>query len=97
MAAIATVLVMKPKLMVLDEPTASLDPGNRRMIIRTMNELKQTKLIASHDLDMIYDTCSRVILLRDGEIAADGRREEILKDRGLLEENHLERPLRFQA
>ena len=97
MAAIATVLAMKPKLMVLDEPTASLDPGNRRMIIRTMNELKQTKLIASHDLDMIYDTCSRVILLREGKIAADGRREEILKDRGLLEENHLELPLRFQA
>ena len=96
-AAIATVLAMQPKLLVLDEPTASLDPANRRMIIRTMNSLQQTKLITSHDLDMIYDTCSRVIVLHDGRVAADGKRDEILKNRTLLEANHLELPLRFQG
>ena len=93
MAAIATILAMEPEAILMDEPTAALDPYNRRIVINTIRDLKQTKLITSHDLDMILDTCERVILLSDGQIVADGPAETILRDRRLLEENRMELPL----
>ena len=96
MAAIATVLAMDPDTMLMDEPTSALDPCNRRMVIDTIRELPNTKLVASHDLDMILDTCRRVILLNTGRIAADGPASEILQNRTLLEKNRLELPLRYQ-
>lgn len=96
MAAIATVLAMEPKVLLMDEPTSTLDPYNRRLVINTIKGLKQTKIITSHDLDMIYDTCSKVIVLWDGKIAAMGTCEEILKNRQLLEKYRLELPYRFQ-
>ena len=65
---------------------------NRRIVIHTIRSLPQTKLITSHDLDMILDTCGRVILLSDGRIAADGPAEEILRDRALLEAHRMELP-----
>ena len=95
MAAIATILAMEPEAILMDEPSSALDPYNRRIIINTIRALRQTKLITSHDLDMILDTCDRVILLSDGRIAADGPAEELLRDRDLLEANHMELPLRF--
>ena len=93
MAAIATILAMEPEAILMDEPTSALDPYNRRIVINTIRELPQTKLITSHDLDMILDTCERVILLSDGHIAADGPADKILRDRALLEANHMELPL----
>ncbi len=93
MAAIATVLAMEPEAVLMDEPTSALDPWNRRLIINTIRSLPQTRLITSHDLDMILDTCDRVILLSGGEIAADGPADEILRDRALLEANRMELPL----
>ena len=93
MAAIATVLAMEPEAILMDEPTSALDPYNRRIVINTIRELKQTKLITSHDLDMILDTCDRVILLSDGKIAADGDAQVILRDRALLEQHRMELPL----
>ena len=93
MAAIATILAMEPEAILMDEPSSALDPCNRRLIINTIRALPQTRLIASHDLDMIRDTCERVILLSDGRIAADGPAETILRDRALLEENRMELPL----
>ena len=93
MAAIATILAMGPEAVLMDEPTSALDPYNRRIVINTIRSMKQTRIITSHDLDMILDTCERVILLSDGKIAADGKAEEILRDRELLEANHLELPL----
>ena len=93
MAAIATILAMEPETILMDEPTSALDPYNRRIVINTIRGLPQTKLISSHDLDMILDTCSRVILLSDGRIAVDGPAGEILRDRALLEAHHLELPL----
>ena len=92
MAAIATILAMEPEAILMDEPTAALDPYNRRIIINTIRELKQTKLITSHDLDMILDTCSRVLLLSGGALVADGIAEEILRDQALLEANRMELP-----
>ena len=93
MAAIATILAMEPDAILMDEPTSALDPYNRRMVINTIRELGQTKLITSHDLDMIYDTCDRAILLSEGSIIADGAVSEILRDRTLLESHRMELPL----
>ena len=93
MAAVAAILAMEPEAVLMDEPTSGLDPYNRRLIIRTVRGMRETKLIASHDLDMILDCCGRVILLSEGRIAADGRAEDVLRDRALLEANHLELPL----
>ena len=93
MAAIATVLAMEPEAILMDEPTSALDPYNRRIVINTIRELEQTKLITSHDLDMILDTCDRVILLSNGAIAADGAAQDILRDRSLLERHRMELPL----
>lgn len=92
MAAIATILAMEPKVMLMDEPSAALDPRNRRALINSLNALPVTKVIASHDLDMILETCDRVILISQGRIAADGPAEEILRNRELLERNNLELP-----
>lgn len=96
LASIAVVLAMNPQMLLLDEPTNGLDPYNRRKVINILKEIPQTKLIASHDLDLIYDTCGRVLLMSDGKIIADGKTEEILKNKELLESYHLELPLRFQ-
>lgn len=93
MAAIATILAMEPEILLMDEPSTALDPCNRRRVINTVCSLPQTMVIASHDLDMVLDTCSRVILLSGGEIAADGPADAILRDRELLEMNRMELPL----
>ena len=95
MAAIATILAMEPEAILMDEPTSALDPYNRRIVINTIKGLPQTRLIASHDLDMILDTCDRVILISGGRIAADGPVREILTDRELLEANRMELPFCF--
>lgn len=97
MAAIATILAMEPEMILMDEPSTALDPVNRRTVIHTINKLPQTKLIASHDLDMILDTCQRVILLSHGSIVADGDAEAILQNKELLEANRMELPFCLQG
>ena len=97
MAAIATILAMEPEMILMDEPSTALDPVNRRTVINTIGRLPQTKLIASHDLDMILDTCQRVILLSHGAIVADGDAETILRDKALLENNRMELPFCLQG
>ncbi len=96
-AALAAVLVMKPELLVMDEPTSDLDPRNRRMLIGLLNDLQTTKLTVSHDLDFIWETCQRVCIMNKGKIVADGPTKQILADRELLESNGLELPLRLQG
>ena len=97
MAAIATILAMEPEVILMDEPSTALDPVNRRTVINTIHRLPQTKLIASHDLDMILDPCQRVILLSHGKIVADGSADAILRDRALLEANRMELPFCLQG
>ena len=92
MAAIATILAMEPEAVLMDEPSSALDPCNRRRVINIIRELPQTKLITSHDLDMILDTCERVILLSGGCIVADGPADVILRDKALLEAHRMELP-----
>lgn len=98
LAAIAGILALQQDegVILMDEPSASLDPANRENLIQVIKELKGTKLLASHDLDFIYDTCERTVLLSDGKIAYDGATKEILRDRELLENNGLRLPLSFR-
>ncbi len=93
LASIATVLSMKPDILIFDEPTIALDPRNRRKFIEVLNSLSGTKIVASHDLDLIYDTCKKTILISDGKIIKNGLTKEILNDKELLENNGLELPL----
>ena len=93
LASIATVLALRPDVLLLDEPTLALDPRNRRMVIRALGDLPCAKLIATHDLDFVLDSCSRVIVMSGGRIVAEGAPADILQNRELLESNGLELPL----
>lgn len=95
LASIATVLSTDCSLMLMDEPSVSLDPRNRRVLIDVVNSLPCAKLIASHDLDFIYDTCPRTILISEGKVAAAGETVSLLRDKSLLEAHGLELPLSF--
>lgn len=97
LVSIATILSMTPDIILMDEPSIALDPKNRRNLIHILNSFEHLKIIASHDLDMILDTCKRTILMRDGKIVCDGPTEEILTNKTLLEENSLELPLCMQG
>ncbi len=91
--AIASVIAMQPEILVMDEPASSLDPRSRRQLINLLNAFDHTKIVASHDLDFILETCERCIIVRDGRVMADGAAETVLADKTLLEENNLELPL----
>lgn len=96
MVSIATILSMTPDIILMDEPSIALDPKNRRRLIHILNEFDHLKIIASHDLDMILDTCNRVILIDEGRIIRDGAAKEILTDKDLLESHGLELPFCMQ-
>jgi cobalt/nickel transport system ATP-binding protein len=91
--AIASVLSMSPDILVMDEPTSSLDPRSRRRLIELLKTFKHTKIIATHDLDMALDLCPRTIVLHRGLVTADGKTEEILRNEELLRTSSLEKPL----
>jgi cobalt/nickel transport system ATP-binding protein len=96
-AAIATVLAMSPDILVMDEPSAGLDPRTRRQLIALLGRFEHTKIIATHDLDLIADLCERTIVLHEGRIAADGPTQSVFSDAALLAESRLEPPLRMQG
>ncbi|MEA5092416.1 Cobalt import ATP-binding protein CbiO [bioreactor metagenome] len=85
MAALATVLVMEPSIMLFDEPTAFLDPKARRILLSVLNGLQHTKIIATHDLMFAAETCKRSVLLKDGSVFADGPSKELLYDVQLMD------------
>ena len=95
--AIAAVLSMSPNILVMDEPTSYLDPKTRRYLINLLKSFNHTRIIASHDLDMVLDLCPRTIVLQDGRIAADGPTLSLLQDEALLQACGLEKPLRLQG
>lgn len=95
LASIATILSTEPDVILMDEPSVALDPKNRRNLINILNQLNQAKIIASHDLNMIMDTCERTILLSDGKVIKDGNTKEIFLDKELMEESGLELPLGY--
>lgn len=95
--SIATVLSMSPDILVMDEPSSALDPLTRRRLIELLRTFKHTKIIATHDMDLVLDLCERTIILHQGEILADGPTWELFQDEALLKEGHLEKPLRLQG
>jgi cobalt/nickel transport system ATP-binding protein len=96
LVALASVVIMQPSVLLLDEPSAYLDPKSRRIVIKIMKELKQQVIFATHDLDMALDLCDEVILFNQGKIVIRGKTKDILLDERLLLDNGLELPFRYQ-
>src|SRR5512134_3963598 len=90
--AIATVLSMDPQILVLDEPSAGLDPRARRTLINLLRELPITMLVSTHDMALVKELFPRTIVMDEGLIVADGLTREILEDETFLEAHGLERP-----
>lgn len=93
LAALAGILVTRPSILLMDEPSAFLDPRARRRLIGILGGLPETMLIATHDLDMALDLCGRVILLKEGSVHADAPAKDVLRDAALLDACGLELPL----
>jgi cobalt/nickel transport system ATP-binding protein len=94
--AIATVLAMRPRLLVLDEPSANLDPRARRELLEVLEPLDRTLLVVTHDLPFAARLCERAVVLSGGRVVADGPCAEILADEALLAEHDLELPEGFE-
>jgi cobalt/nickel transport system ATP-binding protein len=91
--ALATVLVMEPAILALDEPSSNLDPGARRRLIELISPLPATLLLGTHDLEMALTLCPRTIIMDRGKIRADGETHQLLADAGLMHRHGLEVPL----
>ena len=87
--AIATVLSMSPEILVLDEPTSNLDPRSKWALVELLQGLSMTKVIATHDLEIVRALCQRTVILDQGRIVADDSTERILSDISLLESHGL--------
>ncbi len=92
MVAIAGVQAMEPRLIIYDEPSANLDIRSRRRLIQFMQESTETLIVASHDLELVLEVCTEVILLDEGRIIASGPTQAIMSDSALMEAHGLERP-----
>ena len=90
--SLATVLSMDPEILVLDEPSAGLDPRARRTLITQLRELPITMLVSTHDMRMVSELLPRMVIMDEGRIVADGRTEVLMNDTALLEAHGLERP-----
>lgn len=90
--AIATVLSMNPKILILDEPSAGLDPRARRTLINLLRELPITMLVSTHDMKLVEELFPRTVVMDDGRIVRDGPTQDILEDERFLNEHGLEKP-----
>lgn len=90
--AIATVLSMEPEILILDEPSAGLDPRSRRSLINLLQDLSLTMLVSTHDLYMVRELFPRMIIMDGGQIVADGATAVLLNDESLLTAHGLEKP-----
>ncbi|MHB9109498.1 MAG: energy-coupling factor ABC transporter ATP-binding protein [Armatimonadota bacterium] len=90
--ALATVLAMRPEMLLLDEPSSNLDPRSRRDLQRILAELPVTKVIATHDMEFALALCERAVILDAGRIVADGPCRALFTDAALMENHGLEVP-----
>ncbi|MDH4140913.1 MAG: ATP-binding cassette domain-containing protein [Coriobacteriia bacterium] len=91
-AALATILAMRPDIMVLDEPTSNLDPRSKQEMLTLLGSLDATMLVATHDMELAWRLCERAIVLDCGRVVADGEADRIMRDEALLEKHGLELP-----
>lgn len=94
---LATVFASSPEVLLLDEPSVGLDPKSRRNLIQLLAQRPETKMIATHDMDLAMDLCDRIIIMFDGKICADDHPKLIFEDEELLLTYHLEKPLALQG
>ena len=90
--SIATVLAMRPDVLVMDEPSSNLDPRGRRRLIEMLRSFEHTKIIATHDLELVVEVCSHVMVMDGGKIVAEGPTADLLNDEALMLNHGLERP-----
>ena len=95
MVSFAGILAREPEVLALDEPSAGLDPRARRRVINFLQESRTTLILATHDLDMALDVCTRAVILSGGAVACEGALPELFTRREILEANGLELPLRY--
>jgi cobalt/nickel transport system ATP-binding protein len=93
--AIAGVLAMQPQVLVLDEPSAQLDPRSRRHLIDLLQNLPLTQLIATHDLDLALELCDRTLILDRGQVVYDGKTAAVMSNPDFLHQHALESPLSY--
>jgi cobalt/nickel transport system ATP-binding protein len=94
--AIAAVLAMSPDILVMDEPSSALDPRSRRELIELLKTFEHTKIIATHDLDLVLELCPRTIILDAGKVLTDGPAAQIFQNDQYLSQSRLEKPLSMQ-
>ena len=94
--ALAGVLAMNPHVMLLDEPASDLDPRGRRELIQILLGFQLTRMISSHDLEFVLETCNRVVVFDEGKVEADGPVREMFTDEALMKNHGLEVPLSLQ-
>ncbi len=90
--ALASVLALEPKILAFDEPSSGLDPRSRRALIEFLKTLKETILIATHDLDMVCELCSRALIIDGGRIVNEGKIPQIFENEAILKLHGLEKP-----
>jgi len=90
--SIATVLAMEPDILVMDEPSSNLDPRGRRRLVEMLRSFEHTKIIATHDLELVVEVCDRTLVMDSGRVVAEGPTVEVLNDRDLMLAHGLERP-----
>ena len=95
MVSFAGILAREPEVLALDEPSAGLDPRARRRVINFLQESRKTLIVATHDLDMALDVCTKAVILSGGAVACEGALPELFTRREILEANGLELPLRY--
>ncbi len=96
LASLAGVLVMEPGILLLDEPSTNLDPKSRRNLIRQLADLDNARVLASHDLEMVLDLCTRILVLNQGRLVAEGDPARVLGNEDLMEDCNLEVPHSLQ-
>jgi len=90
-------LAMEPTILGMDEPTSNLDPCNRRHLIEVISDLSATLIVATHDLELVLDLCSRTVLMDHGKIWADGETKPMLANAQLMDAHGLEVPLSLKS
>lgn len=96
LASIAVAIANEPQLLILDEPSVGLDPKSRREVANVLKERRESLLITTHDMDLAYDICDRIIVLHKGKVLIEGSPSDVFDENDILTKANLEKPLQLQ-